>query len=182
MTRTFKNTWVLRQTMERKNLQEYYWPTVYLTPKRDYYLLRRQWFEGWYCDFIGNGLKLEIIYFISESQLPNWPELKNNNPAVIQSELTFHPTYTFETPCAALTIIHDLENAERLRKEIYISEKFKETADHVWAAQFFLNETVDSKLLYALGFKRDLTSHDQTILADLATLLRDLQVIYQLLS
>ncbi|MFZ3229652.1 MAG: hypothetical protein WA160_05575 [Pseudobdellovibrio sp.] len=167
LQRSFKKIGLLRHAIKRKSLNDFYWPDIYKNLKSNQLLLQRKWFEGWICNFCEKGLGLQVTYFVTKDQLENWDDDRKNNINITTEELQFYDSYEFIIPEYQLSILHNIKEAEGVRKEVYISDKFKENADQMWAAQFFLNDDPDPRMIYCLGFDREISDADFEIVNNL---------------
>ena len=161
MHRTFKDIFIVNQIVRRRSLTHYYWPVEYKNPDREHLIENRKWYEGWYCEFCDSGLELKIKFFLTEQQMEHWPkELGPNKNIKCSDTMRFHD-FVLHLPLPTIQFQHSSRQFEFVRKGIYVVEKFQEKADGLWASQFYLDDTHDSKVQYALGFTRSLDDQDR---------------------
>lgn len=159
-----KNIYVIKETIIRKTLNDHYWPTEQRNFKRQK-LIDANKREGWIGHFLNNGLTIEGQILISKNDYAEWPkEHKTKNINVISSELLYFEEFSFELNNPALVVRHASGLAEEFRKNIYISAKFRENADRVWAAQFFDDPESRDTMLFTIGFDRPRSRLDDEIL------------------
>lgn len=159
MKRTFHDTYVIKEIIQRKSLTDYFWPVEQRTYKRKKLrdLNKR---EGWICNFLNKGLTLELKILISKNDYLDWPEdhrIPNLN--VISSELLFYPELTISLENPVICFEHAVANAEDIRKKIYISNHFGARADNIWAAQL-VDPDNRLKMKFSMGFNRDVSTND----------------------
>lgn len=171
----FQNVFIISEEICRDNLQVSFWPIEYRRFKRQK-LIDENKREGWACRFLNNGLLLDSKIFIHQDDYKLWPENhKTLNINTRRSELEFFEKYEeiFSEP--ALVVEHPAELAENVRKKIYISERFKEQAHMVWAAQLFETREKRERMKYYLGFDREITTNDRVILKEIESGLLELR-------
>ena len=154
----------IEETMTRSDLQSYYWPQGQADKTDSDLITKGEYFEAWRCHFMDQGLTMKIEYFVSESQIKNWPASPGPNPNIKKIEKTKYDEITLETARAEIEISYPKEMIETVRKHFYISQRFGPNADKIWAAQVYDH---NGKGLYQLGFNRPVTKEDQKILEEL---------------
>lgn len=156
----FQNVFIISETIRRPSLTEYFWPLEQQRFGRKKLIdLNKR--EGWVCHFVEKGLGLDAKLIISKEDYTEWPQQHRTlNANTIKSELTFHDQIEFEFSTPALTLQHLAADAEPVRKTVYISERYGERADGIWAAQYFPPAADRNTMYYNLGFTRETQPED----------------------
>lgn len=164
----FTNVYSLEETIVRKSLDDYFWPMTERVSARES-LITANKKEAWFCDFLDSGLQLDITILISEADFELWsPHYQKHNSNTKKSVLTYHQIFTFAHKAPLLAFEHKNELAEPVRKKIYVSDRFKGSADQIWAAQYFDPQKSNRAYMrYALGFNRDIVDLDRKILSEI---------------
>lgn len=167
----FNDVYVISERIIRHDLNAYFWPSEQKN------LLRESAFgankkEGWLCNFLENGLSLDVEILISKFDYMDWPKShRTQNTNTIKSELVFHEQIEYKLSEPVLKIKHLARDAENIRKKIYVSNRFGKNAHHIWAAQYFAPDFEPAAnrdyMFYALGFNRSISNDDQTILSEI---------------
>lgn len=171
----FQNIYVINETITRKSLNDFFWPQETFNFVRQA-LTDENKREGWYCDFTNQGLSLELKILISSQDYAHWPKNRPQNPNVVSSEVKHFAEFEIKTLEPAIRLRSPASMAETLRKKIYISSRFGEQADKMWAAQYF-NSTTKDFMIYEMGFNRELQSLDIEILASIKSEISELHGI-----
>ena len=170
----FSDVYIISEIIRRSALGDFFWPIEQRRFKRQKLIdLNKR--EGWICRFLENGLKLDAKILISKADYVDWPvQHRTQNSNTLASELTFHEKFEFAYSSQALKIRFPAEDAEAVRKKIYISDHFGERADEIWAAQYFEGGYDRRFMYYILGFEREIKEKDliilETIRSELLTL------------
>lgn len=174
MTLEFSDVYIISETIRRSGLSDFFWPIEQRKFKRQKLIdLNKR--EGWICRFLEHGLVLDAKILVNKADYADWPEQhRTQNSNTLTSELTFHEKFEFAYSSQALKIKFPAEEAEAVRKKIYISEHFGDRADGIWAAQYFEAGNDRSFMYYILGFEREIKEKDliilETIRSELLTL------------
>ena len=166
MSLKFSQIFIISETILRRTIEEPFWPNEQRTYQRQKVIDQNKR-EGWICDFLNQGLQLDLKILIRKNDYSSWPtEHKTENVNTIKSELTFRDNIVFELPQILLKIRHRSADAEQFRKKIYISKCFGERAHQIWAAQF-VDANDRSQMFFLLGFRRDADVEDISILTEI---------------
>ncbi|MBY0554296.1 hypothetical protein K2P97_07190 [bacterium] len=172
----FQNIYVIDETITRKSLNDFFWPQETFNFTRQA-LTDQNKREGWYCEFTNNGLSLVLKILISSEDYTHWPKAQRpQNPNIVSSEVRLFPEFQIKTSEPALRLRSPASMAEILRKKIYLSSRFGESADKMWAAQYFNSPTKDF-MIYEMGFNREMQASDIEILASIKSEISELQGI-----
>lgn len=174
MTLEFSDVYIISETIRRSGLKEFFWPFEQRKFARQK-LIDRNKREGWICRFLEKGLMLDAKILISKADYADWPtQHRTQNSNTLTSELTFHEKFKFSYTSQVLKIKFPAEDAEIVRKKIYISEHFGVRADDIWATQYFESGSDRRFMFYLLGFDREINEKDliilETIRSELLTL------------
>lgn len=171
MKAKFYDVFIISEKIERKSTEEFFWPNEVRKFKRQK-LIDQNKREGWICRFLNGGLLLEADIIISKNDYKDWPENHiTPNPNITKSELNFHANFEINIANPVLHFTHAAQDAEAIRKKIYISQRFGAEAHHITAAQYFENPQNKAVMNFVLGFERSQSSSDkkviESILSDL---------------
>lgn len=177
----FQQVYMISENIMRTSLKDFFWPIAQRRFGRQKLIdLNKR--EGWLCRFLEKGLVLEAKILISKNDYADWPNPhRTQNTNTLSSELSFHDSIEFKLSAPALKVKHPAEIAEDIRKKIYISERFGEQADLIWAAQYFEPGSDRSSMYYILGFDRKIQSSDNLIIEQIKaelSLLNDVVLLY----
>lgn len=175
MNKYFNKIIKVEQVVRRGNLTSFFWPELYKNPQREGFILKREWYEGWFCEFKNRGLELHIQYFLTDKQNSNWPTFEIN-PNIKRTTLNKPGPHTIVMPPPALLFKHSAQQAEAIRKAVYLSDKFLENADAIWASQFYEEDSNASEMIYGMGFFRETSPEDIAIVNEIKRLLENLRV------
>jgi hypothetical protein len=162
----FNDIHVLQIQIKRPNLQTPFWPNVKKNSDRSHLIVQRKIYEGWVCHFGDFGKKINIQYFVTKLQLKNWDDNYFNSLVTDSVVKNFEKEVHIDLENYDLRTFYISENAEIVRKKIFISDRFKDTANQIVCKQFFLGHS--HEMVYDIQIQREKTENDQVILQNIS--------------
>lgn len=154
---------------QRASTNEWYFPQMNIgSTVRTEMRNKREWSEGWVCQFSENGLTIDTQLYQTPEQKEKWSKFNAyyNIEQKVDSET--------EQPAISLGLdyqfgfYHDPENTENVREAVNIAVRFGASANDIESFQFHFTEIVNNvsvhRAFYGIQFYRVITSEDRAII------------------
>ena len=129
---------------------------------------KRQWSEGWVCQFTDNGLTIDTQLYQTQEQKDAWSRFnayynidQKADSSADQSVVGINLDYQFG-------FYHEPMNTENVREVVNIAVRFGASAHDMESFQFHFDETVNGvvvpRAFYGIQFYRPILSEDLAII------------------